>query len=100
MKLKNCLDDPESNVYRGLHRWLSRNAASVNTTDTERERTSVPIVISRSSGSKVRRGRNVRDGVGPRRKAFKRFEGLCQRNVRVDRARVVYVSVVARRQCY
>ena len=71
----------------------------------ERESTSVPVVISRSFGSRVRSGktsrggRNVRDGVGPRRKAFKRFEGLCQQKDRVDRARVVFVGVVARCQC-
>ena len=53
--------------------------------ECERESTSVPVVISRSFGSRVRHGktgrgeRNVCDSVGPRRKAFGRFEGLCQR---------------------
>ena len=51
----------------------------------ERESTSVLVVISRSFGSRMcrgktgRGGRNVCDGVGPRRKAFGRFEGRRQR---------------------
>ena len=51
---------------------------------TEREGTSVPVVISRSSGSRVRRGKTdrgggkVRDGVGRGGRLLERFEGLCQ----------------------
>ena len=51
---------------------------------TEREGTSVPVVISRSFGSRVRRGttdrggRNVQDGVGRGGRLLWRFEGLCQ----------------------
>ena len=68
---------------------------------TEREGTSVPVVISRSFGSRVRRGktdrggRNVQDGVGRGGRLLGDSRVFVNEGIVVDRVRTRSLSVLS-----
>ena len=82
-----ALIDASSHLYNRVCVFVRRS---------ERECTSVPVVISRSFGSRVRRGKTNRGG-----RLLRRFEGLCQwRNRCRQSAHEVFVGVVMRCRCW